>query len=71
MGNKCPSGSSPWPLWVGRETWGLGPGCLHLPCCLPLSILGVGHGIPGKKGRPGSAWEVEDRPKRLGFGVVS
>lgn len=48
MGNKCPSGSSPWLCWMGRGTWGLGHGLFTLPCCLPLSILGVGLGVTGR-----------------------
>lgn len=45
MGNKCPSGSSPWLCWVGKGTWDLGHGLL--PFALLSAIVNPGSGAWG------------------------
>lgn len=44
-------------MWErGARGWGSLGAVFHLPCCLPLPILGAGSGIGGRMGWGGAFW---------------
>lgn len=47
-------------------------GCLHLPCCLPLSILGVGLGsLEGMIGACLEKLRTDQKDWVIAFGIIS